>query len=86
MRRPLRRGLNFTLTTDLGALDLLGEVAGVGSYERVRSQAVIKQVFGIECAVLSLPDLIASKRAADQAKDKEAFLELEALWEARRDD
>lgn len=82
----LRRGLNFTLTTDLGTLDLLGEVAGVGSYERVRSQAVIRQVFGIECAVLSLPDLIASKRAADRAKDKEALLELEALWEAQRDD
>ncbi len=27
----LQAGLNFTLTTDLGELDLLGEVAGGGS-------------------------------------------------------
>jgi hypothetical protein len=30
----LERGLNFTLTTRLGDLDLLGEVAGGGTYER----------------------------------------------------
>jgi len=27
--------LNFTLTTDLGGLDLLGEVAGSGSYDQL---------------------------------------------------
>jgi hypothetical protein len=31
--RTIRNGLNFTLTTDFGDLDLLGEVAGGGSYE-----------------------------------------------------
>ncbi len=30
--RTLKSGLNFTLTTTLGDLDLLGEVAGGGSY------------------------------------------------------
>jgi hypothetical protein len=29
----IARGLNFTLITDLGALDLLGEVTGGGRYE-----------------------------------------------------
>src|SRR5437899_12334094 len=29
----LRNGLNFTFTTDLGSLDLLGAVAGGGTYE-----------------------------------------------------
>lgn len=82
----LRRGLNFTLTTDLGAFDLLGEVAGVGTYEQVRANAVIRGVFSIEYAVISLPDLISSKKAADRAKDKEALPELEALWEAQQDD
>ena len=31
----LRSGLNFTLDTDLGPLDLLGEVTGLGSFDRV---------------------------------------------------
>src|SRR5438132_13818311 len=31
----IKRGLNFTLMTDLGALDFLGEVAGVGDYTEV---------------------------------------------------
>ena len=30
----IAHGLNFTLTTTLGALDLLGEVTGGGDYER----------------------------------------------------
>jgi hypothetical protein len=82
----LRRGLNFTLSTDLGPLDLLGEVAGVGGYEQARKNAVEIQLFGVTCAVLSLPDLIGAKRAAGRPKDLEALLELEALWEAQRPD
>jgi hypothetical protein len=78
--------LNFTLDTDLGPLDLLGEVSGVGGYEPAHRNAVVKTAFGVECAVLSLPDLIAAKRAAGREKDKEALLEIEALWEAQRDD
>jgi hypothetical protein len=80
----LRRGLNFTLTTDLGDLDLLGEMSGVGGYDQVRPSSVNKTLFGVECAVLSLPDLIAAKRAAGRTKDLEALVELEALWEAQR--
>ncbi len=30
----IQHGLNFTLTTDLGALDLLGEITGGGRYRR----------------------------------------------------
>jgi hypothetical protein len=82
----LRRGLNFTLTTDVGDIDLLGEVSGVGGYEQARANAVNKQAFGVECAVLSLPDLIAAKRAAGRDKDLQALPELEALWEAQQPD
>src|SRR5215469_10288221 len=33
--RTLASGMNFTLDTDLGELDLLGEVAGLGQYAEV---------------------------------------------------
>jgi hypothetical protein len=84
--QTLRQGLNFTLDTNIGALDLLGEVAGVGGYDEARTGALVTKAFGVSCAVLSLPKLIAAKRAAGRAKDLEALHELEALWEAQRSD
>ena len=77
----LRHGLNFTLETDLGNVDLLGEVTGLGTYEQVREGALHVELFGAECAVLSLDKLIAAKRAAGRPKDKLVLPELEALRE-----
>ncbi len=78
----LRGGLNFTPTTDVGDVDLMGEVAGVGDY--AASLAVSEQVelFGATFAVLTLDALIASKRAAGRPKDLLVLPELEALREA----
>jgi hypothetical protein len=80
----LRRGLNFTLRTDLGDLDLIGEVPGVGGYEQVRRASAALRLFGAECAVLSLDGLIAAKRAAGRAKDQLVLPELEALRDLTR--
>ncbi|HET7874462.1 MAG TPA: hypothetical protein VFN71_02975, partial [Methylomirabilota bacterium] len=77
----LERGLNFTLTTDIGSLDLFGEIAGGGAYDALLSDSITIQVFGIECRCLSLERLIAVKRAAGRPKDLEAVAELEAIVE-----
>ena len=77
----LRRGMNFTLTTDLGDIDLLGEVAGVGGYEEARAASVAFTLYGHEAHVLSLAALIRSKRAAGRPKDLLVLPELEALRE-----
>jgi hypothetical protein len=82
----LRQGMNFTLTTDLGNLDLLGEVAGLGNYDEVRKQSVVMPLFDLQCRVLSLDALITSKRAAGRAKDLLVLPELEALRELLQDD
>jgi hypothetical protein len=82
----LRRGLNFTLRTDLGDLDLFGEIPGIGSFEQVRAASVSVSLFDIECAVLSLDGLIAAKRAAGRTKDKLILPELEALREIAREE
>lgn len=81
----LRRGLNFTLRTDLGNIDLLGEVSGIGTYEQAQEAAIKVMLFSTECSVLSLEKLIAAKRAAGRTKDKLVLPELEALLEATRD-
>lgn len=79
----MRRGLNFTLTTSLGSLDLFGEIAGGGSYETLLPDCVTLTVFGAPCRCLSLDRLIQVKRAAGRPKDLEAIAELEALREER---
>jgi hypothetical protein len=79
----IRRGLNFTLTTAFGDVDLLGEVTGAGTYEAVASHTIKLAVFGRDLLVLDLPTLIRSKRAAGRPKDIEALAELEALLAER---
>jgi hypothetical protein len=79
--QTLRQGTNFTLSTDLGNIDLLGEMAGLGGYEQAREQSVVMSLFGMQCPVLSLDALIRTKRAAGRTKDLLALPELEALRE-----
>jgi hypothetical protein len=79
----LKRGLNFTLTTDLGNLDLLGEVAGGGDFARLLPHTHQLTVFGITCPVVTLSMLIHLKRAAGRPKDIETIAQLEALREER---
>ncbi len=78
----LRRGLNFTLTTDLGDIDLLGEIAGIGDYVAVSNVTMPVELFGRSFQVLTLDALIASKKAAGRPKDMLVLPELEALREA----
>ena len=70
--------------TDLGSIDLLGEMTGGGNYEALVSKADTLTLFGLECRCLSLEQLIAAKRAAGRVKDLEALAELEAIAEERR--
>lgn len=81
--RTLQRGLNFTLTTELGDIDLLGEIAGGGTYEDLLPYCITIAVFGIECRCLGLERLIHVKRAAGRPRDLEAVAELEAILEQR---
>ena len=79
----LRNGRVFTLETDLGIIDLLAEVSGVGSFQDVRAGAVETEAFGRKVWILDLPALIKAKRAAGRKKDLELIPVLEALLEAR---
>jgi predicted nucleotidyltransferase len=80
--RTIQMGLNFTLTTDLGDIDLLGEIAGGGYQELLRDCDEII-VHREKCLCLKLEKLIEVKRAAGRPKDFEAIAELEALLEER---
>ena len=77
------RGLNFTLTTTLGAIDLLGEIAGGGTYEQLLPDTDEVTAFEMTCRCVTLDRLIHLKRAAGRVKDLEAIAELETLRDER---
>jgi predicted nucleotidyltransferase len=77
----LKRGLNFTLTTQLSDLDLLGEVAGGGGYDDLLPWIEEIEVGSNKYRVVTLDKLIELKRAAGRPKDLEAIAELDALRE-----
>jgi hypothetical protein len=79
----LRRGLNFTFATDIGDLDLLGEVRGIGHFEAVVTDSLTVELFGYRFAVMDIGKLILAKRAAGRPKDLVALPELEAIQEAQ---
>lgn len=65
----LVRGLNFTLTTTTGDIDLFGEIPGGGAYEQLAPAAVELSIFGSRCLCLSVQQLIRAKRATGRPKD-----------------
>jgi predicted nucleotidyltransferase len=79
--RTLRNGLNFTLTTDLGPIDLLGEIPGARAYEELLNDSfeINEQDLIFRC--VTLPRLIQLKNAAGRPKDLEALGELRAILE-----
>ena len=77
--QTIQAGLNFTLETDAGLLDVRGEVSGVGGFDQAIAQSKEYLVYGVPVRVLSLNALIASKKAAGRVKDQTHLLELEEL-------
>lgn len=76
--------MNLYLLTDLGALDLLGELPGVSGFEEVRDRSVEMDVGGFPCRVVDLDTLIAAKRAAGREKDRLGLPHLLAIRDARK--
>jgi predicted nucleotidyltransferase len=79
--QTVRNGLNFTLTTKLGPVDLFGEITGGGGYDDLLPHCVQLKLFDLECQCLGLQRLIQVKRAAGRPKDLDAIAELEAILE-----
>ena len=78
-------GVNFPLTTDLGPLDLCGEIPGGRTYEELLPDTLVITVFGTDCRCLTLERLIQVKRAAGRPRDYEVIAELELIREKRRE-
>lgn len=74
--RTLKNALNLTLETDLGNRDILGEPAGVDSFDGLWERSATIEIYGISVQVASIADLLSMKRAANRPKDQNHILEL----------
>ncbi len=64
--------------TDIGAVDLLGSISGLGDYDNLRAYIVDIDLDGLRVPVLSLPAIITNKRTSARAKDIAALPHIEA--------
>ena len=72
----LQRVRFLNLSTDLGEIDLMREIAGIESFAGLWERAVAMDMGGFTVRVASLDDLITMKRAANRPKDQLHLLEL----------
>jgi predicted nucleotidyltransferase len=71
----------FNLTTELGDIDLLGEVEGGETYSNVLPHSLEVEAFGVRFKCIDLPTLIRIEDATGRRKDQEAIAELRVLLE-----
>jgi len=74
---------NLYLATDLGQLDCLGAITGIGTYDDVLAQSEELVLNNGRCRILSLDGLLQSKQAMDRPRDKEAVRQLQAIKERK---
>jgi hypothetical protein len=85
-QRSLELGANFTLELEEAEeFDLLAVMSEIGGYDDIVGRAAEMEVAGQLVKVLSLADLIRTKRAAGRLKDLAVLPLLEATLEMQQD-
>ncbi len=70
---------NLYLETDLGDIDLISQVTGVGDFKKVSQQSQKIELFGYPCKVMALEDLILAKKEMGREKDLAMIKELKVI-------
>jgi len=73
---------NLYLHTDLGQIDFLGEVLGVGDYATVLAHSKVAQLPYGQCRIIDGATLVKAKEAMGRQKDLFAAQQLRAILEA----
>jgi predicted nucleotidyltransferase len=69
-KNTIEYGCNFALSTDVGDIDLFGEVEGVGGYDEIKNKAIKLEIFGFKVDVMHISDLIKAKEKMMRPKDR----------------
>jgi hypothetical protein len=75
---------NLYLDTDIGQLDCLNYINGLGDFNEVKKSSVPIKVEGAKFFVLDIDSLIRAKKALNRPRDKQAVLELEAIKKTKK--
>jgi predicted nucleotidyltransferase len=70
---------NLYLETDVGVLDLISNVIGIGDFSELSKNAIEIKIFGQNCKLISLDDLIKAKLTLKRPKDILVAQELEII-------
>lgn len=84
--RTLALGATFTLETDVGKVDLLGEVEPLGSYDDLLARAETYLIDDREVRTIGLEDLIRVKEFIGRAKDQASLDQLYAIRQLRNEE
>lgn len=76
---------NLYLETDMGQLDCLGEILGIGNFEAVKQQSESIELDGHPCKILRIDALIIAKKAMGRPKDLETIQQLEIIQSEQTD-
>jgi len=71
------------IDTNIGHLDCLGEIQGIGGYAQVREASEPIEVEGVQLRVLAMDALIAAKQAMNRPRDREAIRQLKVIQKLR---
>lgn len=72
---------NLYLRTDIGDIDILGEVPHFGDYAKVEQSSVLLELPIGPCRVINIDSLIAIKTAVGRKRDRDAVILLNAIRE-----
>ena len=75
---------NLYLDTDIGQLDCLSFIDGLGDYGEVRQESELIEVEEMNMRVLNVDALIKTKKSMNRLRDKEAILQLEAIKKLKK--
>lgn len=81
----LALGCNFTFSTRLGNLDLLGHLEPLGGYEELVERATTERVGDVEVKVIGLDDLIRIKQYINRPRDRDSLMQLLAIKRIREE-
>ena len=75
---------NLYLDTDLGHLDCLSYIEGLGGFAQAKEASIPIDVEGTELRVLTLDALIRAKEAMRRPRDRETLRQLKAIQKLRQ--
>lgn len=75
---------NLYLDTDIGQLDCLSFIDGLGDYQTVKQASELIKIKDLPLRILSLDGLMKAKKAMNRPRDRQVIFELEAIKKLKK--